>query len=267
MQQEQNLGSAAEAVSAAPAQAPVSQVSQPTESSQGQSARVTYTPEQQAHVDSLVGVAKKAGYDKALRESQAQAAPQAPAHPAPNYSPAYQPAQKPYQAPPQVDTETLRQMIGTELNGTLQKYREQFEEKRKQEEATQLLNDLTPKVQAAKQKYADFDQKVDFGVIKSDQFYKELNKLDNAGDVIYKLMDSPMQLKAIEMMMSSGYDGDIRMAKNELAKLSNSMKNNESSAGKRIPNEPLRDVRPSKVNDSGEVNLTKAARDKYARHF
>ncbi len=57
------------------------------------------------------------------------------------------------------------------------------------------------------------------------------------------------------------------MAKNKIQQLSTSMKNNESSASKKVANEPLKDVRPSKVNSSGDVNLTKAAREKYARQF
>ena len=79
-------------------------------------------------------------------------------------------------------------------------------------------------------------------------------------------MDNPFQLQALERLLSSNYEGDLKMGKKQLEKLSTSMKNNESSASKKIPNEPLRDVRPSKVSDSGEVNLTKYAREKWARH-
>jgi hypothetical protein len=265
--QEQNLGSA----TPPSGQAPVSVASQPVESIPAQPSRPTYTEDQQAHLNSLIGAAKKEGYEKALRERQEQPVQhaQAPVQPVPSYVPQHQPIPQPVSAPidPQMQQQMIDAAVSKSLGTFMTQKQQEFEIKRQQEEAQQLLADLTPKIQSAQQKYADFNEKVNFTAFQGDEWFRALNKLDNLGDVVYDLMDKPAQFTALETLLNSGNKAKVEMAKKQLHNLSVSLKNNEASASKKVPNEPLKGVRPSNVSSSGDVNLTKAARDKYANRF
>lgn len=268
MQQEQSLGNATPPVSG---QAPVSVASQPVESAPAQPARPSYTEDQQAHLNSLIGAAKKEGYEKALREHQERATQhaQVPAQPVPSYVPQHHSIPQP--VPAQIDPQAQRQMIDEAVSKSLGTFitqkQQEFESKRRQEEAQQLVADLTPKVQAAQKKYADFNDKVNFEAFQGDEWFKALNTVDNPGDVMYDLMDKTAQFTALESLLNSGNKAKVEMAKKQLHNLSLSLKNNESSAAKKVPNEPLKGVRPSNVSSSGDVNLTKQARSKYANQF
>jgi hypothetical protein len=274
MQSEQNLGSAVPPSG----QAPVSHASQPAEQSSAPQP-VAYAADQQAHLSSLVsgkykeGLEKgeQKGYERGLKEAQERALQQAqvPVQPVPSYIPQHQPAQQPTPVPmdPQVHQQMIDASVRQALSSFVTQKQQEFETQQKQKEAQQLVADLTPKVQAAQKKYADFNERVNLEAFQGDEWFKVLNTVDNPGDVIYDLMDKTAQFTSLETLLNSGNKAKIDMAKKKLHDLSVSLKNNESSAAKKIPNDPLREVRPSKASSSGDVNLTKAAREKYANRF
>lgn len=269
MQQEQNLGNAAPT-----GQAPVSGANQ-AESTPAQP-RVNYAEDQQAHLNGLVSAKYKEGldkgdqrgYERGLREAQDRTA-QAPVQPTPSYVPQHQPVQP--HPPTPIDPQALQQMMKSTAQETFQtaftQVQQQFEAKQKQAETQQLVADLTPKVEAAQKKYADFNQRVNLEAFQGDEWFKALNTVDNPGDIMYELMDKATQFKGLESLLNSGNKAQVEMAKKQIHNLSVSLKNNESSAAKKVPNEPLKGVRPSNVSSSGDVNLTKAAREKYANRF
>ena len=269
MQQEQSIGT-----TSPQGQAPIQNQPVEQQAVQQPAVRHSYSDDQQNHVNSLIsakyheGIEK--GYQRALKEQKEREA-QAPIQPIPHYAP-----QPNHQAPPYtpIDPGMIKQMvepsitplIQAEVQKIIEAERQKFEAKKVQDEINYLSQNLEPKINAARQKYPDFEQKVKFGALRGGEWFRALGNVDNAGDVLYSVMDNPQHLVTIGQLLNSGNPDEIEIGKAKLHSLSQSLKNNEASASKKIPNEPISEVRPSKVNSSGDVNLTKWARETFRNH-
>lgn len=245
-----------------PAQSPIPEraPSEPIKDSQRE--RPMYTTEQQSHINDLVGFTKKSAYEKGKQDAQEQ------------YHSSVVPA---HNATPHVDEGKIKELVRGESQQVIQKafeelqVRAQQEQQQRREEELkrsdeQLAQELLPKIDAAKQKYADFGEKVDLSAFENNrEFFKALNSVDNTGEVMYELLNGP--LGTFSSLRNAFADGSSPWMRNrgyqQLQTFSQSLKNNEASASKKIPSSPLGEIRPSHVKNSGEANVTKWAREHY----
>jgi hypothetical protein len=270
MQQEQSVGTTSAVPSAmpvsvststsspAPAPTPTPEYTpaQPIKEPAGQ--RPLYSAEQQQHFNDVLKAEKQKAYEKGLKESQYQAAPAIPEIRTPSAN------------TPSINEQQMKEMIGKEftplLQKTLQEYQMQAIAEQQKRDDEQLAQELLPKIEAAKQKYADFGEKVDLGIFDHNRnWFKALNSVDNAGEVIYELQnDSVGKFMNLHSLLTSENKSQQSLGHRQLQAFAQSLKNNEASASKKIPHEPLGELRPSKVNSSGNTDVTKWGRE-YAK--
>lgn len=173
----------------------------------------------QAKVNSLIGGAKKASYEKGLNEGykQAMAELNNQSQPTPQYH---------AQGQNQSSMGGMQQMNPDEIRKIVAE-----ESQRMQQLAigNQIANDFNAKLEAGKQKYADFDQAI--APIKESlhaipHIVLLANATDNTADVMYELAQNPSKIADIQKL----FEISPRLGQEAMAKLSNSIKRNESTA-------------------------------------
>lgn len=124
-----------------------------------------------------------------------------------------------------------------------------------QENANRIAQNFESKMDAAKTKYPDFDEK--YAALNIEQ-HPELvlwtQGMDNVGDVMYDIASNPTKVAQVLMLARGGFP---QLAQQELHKLSASIAANE--AAKNVPDvsEPLSQVKPSNIGaDSGDMSVT-----------
>jgi hypothetical protein len=124
-----------------------------------------------------------------------------------------------------------------------------------QENANRIAQNFESKMDAAKEKYADFDEK--YAALNIEQ-HPELvlwtQGMDNVGDVMYDIASNPTKVAQVLMLARGGFP---QLAQQELHKLSASIAANE--AAKKVPEvpEPLGQVKPSNIGaDSGDMSVS-----------
>lgn len=277
MQQEQSVGTTS-AVSSempvsvststpAPAQSPTPEYTPDQPVKEPASQRPLYSSEQQQHINDLLKAEKQKAYEKGIREAREAREAQS------QYQPTQSIPDTRIQSIPSsvVNEQQVKEMIGKEftplLQKTLQDYQMQVFAEQQKRDDEQLATELLPKIEAAKQKYADFAEKVDLGIFDHNRnWFKALNSVENAGEVIYELQnDSVGKFMNLHSLLTSENKAQQSLGHRQLQAFSQSLKNNEASASKKIPHEPLGELRPSKVNSSGNTDVTKWARE-YAKN-
>lgn len=117
----------------------------------------------------------------------------------------------------------------------------------------QLVQELTPKIQRAQQKHADYDAvvgRINFAE-QAPVVLLAANSVDDAGDVLYELAKQPAKLFTLAQM-------PIDLARQEVAKLSQSLQARDGAANdKAAVGEPLDQLQSSNVagSDNGQRNV------------
>lgn len=128
-----------------------------------------------------------------------------------------------------------------------------------QETANRVMGEFANKVLSAVEKYPDYEQKVsqlDFrGMAEANpNLILVLNAVDNTGDVAYEMANNPGKFATVFSLAQT----HPHLAKIELDKLSNSIKQNEAAKNQPNASEPLNRVLPTNIgtgNSSGIPNV------------
>ncbi len=221
----------------------------------------------QSSVDKIVGGAKKAAYEKGMKDAQnalhqAQLAQQSAQAPQPLES-HYQPqGQTAPQAAPQAGAsnfggmqgqftpEQLDQIRQTSLNAVNESQQKQAN----QALAQQIATDFKNKIAAASEKYPDIQEKMStLDLSKMPHIVHLANMKDNTADIMYDLADNPHKVASL-MVLQHTQQGSLPVAIN---KLSDSIKTNQSAlADTKSAPDPLSQIMPSVTNtDNGSRSV------------
>ncbi len=168
-----------------------------------------------------------------------------------------QPPQQQQQGQPQgADTQQIMQQVMQQL----QQKQQEDEAKRHQEEIEQEVNQVAQqyfgKMAQGKDMFEDFEAiTADFNPAEFPQLVFLANQMDNTPAIIYELRKNPGKLADLAVLVEKSPS----MARNELSKLSESIKrNDEAKRNLQEPQDPLNRLKPSPV---GTDNGTKNVRD------
>lgn len=182
----------------------------------------------QSTVNDLVVDAKQKsfqkGYSQALAELQAQQQPQ--------------PAAQQSNAP----ADDLRKLVADEFTKQQQVAQQQMLKQQQEAEGKRILDELNAKVTAAAPKYSDYDEvtkQVDFRQIPEVLHYANL--VDNAGDVLYDLAKNPGKIATLRGLPPA-------LAKQEMLRMSASIKQNQDAQQQAAPRDPLNQIKPSNID-------------------
>lgn len=215
----------------------------------------------QSEVGKIAGASRKEGhdkgYEKGYQEAVAKFQQQQPSAPHPQSSAA------------PVDHGNISDIVARQVTDTLRKEREdyqrQLQEQRENDEMTRLASELTPKLNAAKERYDDYQATVESLHVdkmkNARDFLQQINSVSNAGDVLYDLAKNPQKMA----ILNSLHAPEIVMQ--QIHALSQSLQNNQFAQEKKIAREPLSIVEPSNVGKSTGAptgqQITEAAKNKY----
>ena len=153
-----------------------------------------------------------------------------------------------------------QEQIMQQVMQRLQKQQQDDEAKRHQEQIEQEVNQVAQqyfgKMAQGKDMFEDFEaMTADFNPAEFPQLVFLANQMDNTPAIIYELRKNPGKLADLAVLVEKSPS----MARNELSKLSESIKrNDEAKRNLQEPQDPLNRLKPSPVGtDSG----TKSVRD------
>lgn len=180
-------------------------------------------------VNELIAIKKQKAFERGYQQALAEA----------------QQKQMPAAAQPSgLPEDEISKKVADEFQKQQQLFQQQQMMAMQQEHQKRMLDQLIPKVNDAKTRYADFDdvtKNFDFSKIPDVLHYA--NATDNAGDVLYDLAKNPAKIGNILILGQI----DPRLAALEVTKLSNSIRQNQSAVSQPSPSEPLSQVKPSNV--------------------
>lgn len=143
----------------------------------------------------------------------------------------------------------------------LQKLREeqQADEVRRQHESeakrgTQIAHDFLSKIEANKERVPGIDSAVkELNLGNAPHVVHLLNEVDNMPEVLKEMRENPSKLALIDSYYTR-FGPDL--ARQELQKLSNSIKTNDAAASMKTAKEPLSQIQPSTVGtDNGSMSI------------
>lgn len=155
-----------------------------------------------------------------------------------------------------IDTQQVMQQVMQQL----QQKQQEDEAKRHQEQIEQEVNQVAQqyfgKMAQGKDMFEDFEaMTADFNPAEFPQLVFLANQMDNTPAIIYELRKNPGKLADLAVLVEKSPS----MARNELSKLSESIKrNDEAKRNLQEPQDPLNRLKPSPV---GTDNGTKNVRD------
>lgn len=129
-----------------------------------------------------------------------------------------------------------------------------------EQEAKKIAGEFFTKLNTGKEKYSDFDKAlgdVEFGAIP--HVVQLANMVDNTADVMYELAKHPTKIANIQQLISIS----PKLAYAEMARLSQSIKENETAAKTKFPNEPLSQMRPTNTGTDSGIPSVSDLRKKY----
>jgi len=189
----------------------------------------------QSEVNELIGRIKQETYARGMKEGLAQAAqvgqPQQPT-PVPQSMGGMQ----------QLTEEQVRQLIADEHNKQAQLA-----------QANNVLASFAQQMGAGKGKYSDFDETVaKLGDLRHlSHIVQYATEQGNAEDIMYELGRNPTKVASLTTLAYINPE----LAKYEMRRLSESIKQNESAKNIPIPNDPLSQMKPSTAGtDSGKAD-------------
>jgi hypothetical protein len=146
--------------------------------------------------------------------------------------------------------ERFRQVAAEEAQRVRDQERSEWQTKSETENAQRIVKSFYDKMAAGKEKYDDFDKVT--GEIDLQTFPNVVQllaeHLDNPHDVLYEFGKNALKMEQLERLA----ERSPRMAIAEARRMAESIKANDSAQGRRTPNAPLSQQRPSNVGtDSG----------------
>lgn len=152
-----------------------------------------------------------------------------------------------------LSTDEIRRITAEETTRLRDEWQREAYQKAQYQEAEKVANEFLSKLKTGKDKYSDFDNvvgDVDFQYIP--HIVQLANSVDNTHDVMYELAKQPTKLANLQQLMAISEP----LARKEMQRLSQSIKDNEAAAGIKLPNEPLSQLRPSNVGtDNGAMTV------------
>lgn len=203
----------------------------------------------QSDVNEIVKKAKNEAVDSYRRLQQDQ-----PAYFQQKYGEAA-PQREPSQTANTIPGETdYRRIAAEEAQRLRDEWVRDTQAKSEAENAQRTVQNFYNKISAGKEKYDDFDSvtgDIQFGsypnVVQLLEGY-----VDNADDVLYELGNNRFKMAGIESLAERSSGDAIR----EIQRLSASLKKNAEAQNRRVPNEPLSQLRPSNTGtDNGEKSV------------
>ena len=155
----------------------------------------------------------------------------------------------------------IRKIVAEETQRQREAWEQQTRQKTEAEQAQNIVNKFWNKISPGKEKYQDFEKVT--GDIEYGRFPNTVQILaehvENSADVLYELGKDRFKMAQLESLSYMSPRDAILQAQ----RLAQSIKDNETAAKVRLPNEPLSQMRPS-INgtDSGQLSI-KDLRMKY----
>lgn len=165
--------------------------------------------------------------------------------------------QQSYAPQPSVDPAYVDKLVTEKLTSHIAQQEEKLRQDHVQRHVAEIIGNFDTKIQAGKNNYPDFDQKFDKLKPKLGQVAGVVglaSNIDNTADVMYHLMGNPLKMASIENLTRLGFMDD---AKDEMLKLSQSLKANADARNVRQPREPLTQIQPSPTTvDNGSPSVS-----------
>ena len=132
---------------------------------------------------------------------------------------------------------------------------EQINRRAQRMEFDRASQQLVQKLDAAPQKYPDFNEKVSkLNLEKNLPIALWANNLPNTAEVLYEMASNPAKFAQVIGLVNSGTP---QLAVDELQKLSKSIEDNEKAAQQKFPNEPFGQLKPSTNGlDNGSLTVS-----------
>ena len=209
----------------------------------------------QSEVNSLVGREKARAVEeyKRLQTEQPQYAQQKYGESAPQQAPHTQ---------SQVNSEQeIRRLAAEESQRLRDQWIQDAQEKSQADAAQKTVQNFWSKIAPGKEKYQDFDAVT--GDIQYTTFPNVVQLLadhvDNSHDMLYEMGKDRMKMAQLEQLAYMSPKDAIRQAQ----RMSQSLKDNEAASKTKVPNEPLRQMRPSNTGTDNGVMGVKDYRKKW----
>lgn len=188
----------------------------------------------QSKVNEIIHAKTAAAYEKGRREAQAQ-------------------PQSNMGGMPQMTPEHIQKMIAEEAQRQMHELAGAHERQAQEQEAHRIASEFHGKISAGKSRYEDFDnvmQDVDLATMP--HIVQLAHATDNTADVMYELAKNPGKIATLTTLAYT----NPALARREMNRLSESIKNNQAAAQQKLANEPLNQISPSTVGtDSGSLTL------------
>lgn len=195
----------------------------------------------QSEVDDIVGRVRSETREREhnkYAQSQANYTPQQPTSQAPGYSP-----------------DDIQKMVAEAAENKHNQWLEETQKYAQQQEAEKIAQNFYQKLQTGKEKYSDFDQKLqgmNFGAMPST--VQLAANMENTADIMYELNEHPEKIANIEQLAQI----NPSLAVKAMQQLSESIKTNQEAKQYQQPNEPLSQMKPSNQGMDNKGALTVA---------
>jgi len=183
----------------------------------------------------MTNSAKKQGYDEGLKDAQDSLKKEQSQAPVPNN----QNSQN-----NQPNEQQLKQLVENEIDNRANLI-----------EAQRITQELSQKIDAAKDTYSDFNEKVSaLNLGNNVHIAMWANSLPNTADVLYDMASNPSKFAQVITLANSG---SPQLAVKELKKLSQSIEENKKAKQQEFPNEPLGEIKATnKGLDNGSLSVS-----------
>lgn len=155
----------------------------------------------------------------------------------------------------------IRKLAAEEAQRLHESLLNESKSKYEQQQAQKIVQTFYDKVNAGKEKYADFDTVT--GDLELKLFPNVVQMLaehiDNSGDVLYELGKNRLKLAQLEQLSYMSPRDAIK----EAQRLASSIRENEKAASIKQPNAPLSQQRPSNIGTESGVLTVDDYRKKY----
>lgn len=165
------------------------------------------------------------------------------------------------QMQPQFDEEALLAKAAERMQQQMDTQRQEYERKVQTEQAEKIAEIYLGKMEEGKGKYPDFEEvTADFSPAAYPQVTVLASQHDNLADIMYELNKNPRKLVDLHVLALT----NKQMAQKEMAKLSQSIKQNETAvANNRQSPQPLSKMKASTVagQDTGKRTISDMRKD------
>jgi uncharacterized protein with von Willebrand factor type A (vWA) domain len=161
----------------------------------------------------------------------------------------------------QVSQDEIRKLAAEEAQRLRDQWLQEAQSKAEAEHAQKTVQNFWNKLAPGKEKYSDFDKVLaNVNLSKFPNVVQLLAEyVDNSADLMHYLGNDPIKMNELESLAQRSPEGAVFAAR----KLSQSLKDNESSAKVKVPNEPLSQLRPSNTGTDNGVMSIRDLRQKY----